>query len=162
MSLTHLAAACSCSELTGSLLSMPKGGALTPWHALLCTSFLFYTAQASSSLMAEELYGIHWGQSVEWLLYYVVSHSVVSNSLRPHRLQLAKPSAHGISRHEYWVCCHFPLQVIFPTQLSNLHLLYLLHWQADSLVPPGKPSSESKPQRTTIPKQITDRKQPQD
>jgi hypothetical protein len=38
---------------------MPKGGALTPFHALLCTSVLFYTAQAFSSLMAEELYGIH-------------------------------------------------------------------------------------------------------
>ena len=29
--------------------------------------------------------------------------------------------------------CHFLLQGIFPTQGSNLHLLCLLHWQADSL-----------------------------
>ena len=29
--------------------------------------------------------------------------------------------------------CHFLLQRIFPTQGSNLHLLSLLHWQADSL-----------------------------
>ena len=29
------------------------------------------------------------------------------------------------------VCCHFLLQGIFPTQGSNLHLLHLLHWQAD-------------------------------
>ena len=29
--------------------------------------------------------------------------------------------------------CHFLLQGIFLTQGSNLHLLHLLHWQADSL-----------------------------
>ena len=29
--------------------------------------------------------------------------------------------------------CHFLLQGIFPTQGSNTALLYLLHWQADSL-----------------------------
>ena len=38
--------------------------------------------------------------------------------------------------------CPALLQGIFPTQGSNLHLLYLLHWQAGSLapVPPRKPS----------------------
>ena len=40
-------------------------------------------------------------------------------------------------------CCPL-LQGIFPTQGSNLHLLGLLHWQADSLplVPLGMPSSK--------------------
>ena len=40
------------------------------------------------------------------------------------------------------VRCHFLLQGIFLTQESNLLLLHLLHWQADSLplVPPGKPN----------------------
>ena len=40
------------------------------------------------------------------------------------------------------VGCHFLLQGIFPTQGSNLCLLCLLHWQADSLplAPPGKPN----------------------
>ena len=40
------------------------------------------------------------------------------------------------------VGCHTLLQGIFPTQGSNLHLLCLLHWQADSLplAPPGKPT----------------------
>ena len=39
------------------------------------------------------------------------------------------------------VSCRSLLQGIFPTQGSNLHLLYLLHWQAGSLPPvsPGKP-----------------------
>ena len=41
------------------------------------------------------------------------------------------------------VGCHFLLQGIFPTQGLNLHLLCLLHWQANSLpsAPPGKPSA---------------------
>ena len=39
------------------------------------------------------------------------------------------------------VGCHAILQGIFPIQGSNLCLLCLLHWQADSLplAPPGKP-----------------------
>ena len=39
------------------------------------------------------------------------------------------------------VGCHALLQGIFLAQGSNLHLLGLLHWQADSLplVPPGNP-----------------------
>ena len=34
--------------------------------------------------------------------------------------------------------CHFLLQSIFPTQRLNPCLLWLLHWQVDSLLPPGK------------------------
>ena len=33
------------------------------------------------------------------------------------------------------VGCHFLLQVIFPTQGQNPHLLSFLHWQVDSLPP---------------------------
>ena len=42
---------------------------------------------------------------------------------------------------EDWHGCHALLQGIFSTQGSNLHLLYLLHWQVGSLplAPPGKP-----------------------
>ena len=42
------------------------------------------------------------------------------------------------------VGCHFLLQGIFPTQGSNSGLLYLLHWQVDSLplTPPGKPCNQ--------------------
>ena len=39
----------------------------------------------------------------------------------------------GFSRREYWSGLHTLLQGIFPTQESNLSLLWLLHWQADSL-----------------------------
>ena len=43
--------------------------------------------------------------------------------------------------------CHFLLQGIFLTQRLNLHLLHLLHWQADSLPaePPGKATPEWEP-----------------
>ena len=42
------------------------------------------------------------------------------------------------------VGCHFLLQEIFPTQGLNLHLLSLLHGQADSFTtePPGKPQEK--------------------
>jgi len=50
-------------------------------------------------------------------------------------------SVHGIlqARIVEWIATI--LQGIIPTQGSNLHLLYLLHWQADSLLLelPGKP-----------------------
>ena len=39
---------------------------------------------------------------------------------------------HEISRQEHWRGYHFLHQGIFPTQLSNLSFLCLLHWQADS------------------------------
>ena len=54
---------------------------------------------------------------------------------------LPGPLSMGFSRQEYWSGCHALLQGIFPTQGSNLHLLYLLHWQLGSLplAPPAKP-----------------------
>ena len=54
---------------------------------------------------------------------------------------LPGPLSMGFSRQEYWSSCHALLQGIFPTQGSNLHLLYLLHWQLGSLplAPPAKP-----------------------
>ena len=49
--------------------------------------------------------------------------------------------------------CHFLLQGIFLTQGSNLHLLCLLHWQADSLPleSPGKPPGADDPLRPPPP-----------
>ena len=42
-----------------------------------------------------------------------------------------------------WMDCHAFLQGFFQTQVLNLHLVCILHWQAGSLplVPPGKPNS---------------------
>ena len=78
----------------------------------------------------------------KFLLLAVLSHSVVFNSLWPHRLQptrlLCPCDFPGKNTR---VGCHFLLQGIFLTQRWNQHLLHLLHWQTDSLplAPPGKP-----------------------
>ena len=61
----------------------------------------------------------------------VLSHSVVSDSLRPHGLEptrLLYPW--DFSYKNTGVGCHSLLQKIFPTQGSNLHLL---QWQVNSL-----------------------------
>ena len=49
-------------------------------------------------------------------------------------------SVHGIFQARILERDAMPFQGIFPTLESNLHLLHLLHWQADSLplVPSGK------------------------
>ena len=65
----------------------------------------------------------------------VLQCSVVSNFLRPHEL-LQTPRLlcpwHSSGKNT-GVHCHFLFQGIFPTQRLNLHLLHLLHWQADCL-----------------------------
>ena len=49
------------------------------------------------------------------------------------------------SRQEYWSGCHFLLQGLFLTQGLNPSLLYLLHWQEDSLPlsHPGSPQTHT-------------------
>ena len=53
--------------------------------------------------------------------------------LDPWTLAHQAPLFMEFSRQKYWSGCHFLFQGIFSTQGSNLHLLCLLHWQADSL-----------------------------
>ena len=64
------------------------------------------------------------------------SHSSVSNSATPWIAAHQVPLSMKFSRQEYWSDCHFLLQEIFQIQgywVWKLHLLCLLHWQADSL-----------------------------
>ena len=62
-----------------------------------------------------------------------VSHSAMSNSLQPHRLQPTRLLCPWDSPGKnIGMGCHFFLQAIFPTQGSNPHLLSLLHWKMDS------------------------------
>ena len=73
----------------------------------------------------------------------------------------------GFSSQEYWsrlpfptpgtlpspgIKCHFLPLGMFATQGLNLHLLSLLHWQADSLstVPPEKPEESNKGKMASI------------
>ena len=64
----------------------------------------------------------------------MLSHSVVSDSLWPHGLQPASLLCPwDFPGKNTGVGCHALLQGIFLTQGSNLQVLGLLHWQADSL-----------------------------
>ena len=64
----------------------------------------------------------------------VLSHSLVSNSLQCCGLQPARLLFSWDSPGKNTgVGCHFFLQGIFLTQGLNLHLLFLSHWQTDSL-----------------------------
>ena len=53
--------------------------------------------------------------------------------LIPWAVACQTPLSVGFSWQEYWSDRHALLQVIFPTQGLNLHLLRLLHWQEVSL-----------------------------
>ena len=69
-----------------------------------------------------------------WRYVCVLSHSVMFNSLWPHGLQTSRLLCPWDSLGKNpGAGCHFLLQGTFPTQGSNLCLLPLLHWQADSL-----------------------------
>ena len=60
--------------------------------------------------------------------------SVVSNSLQPHGLQPTRLLCPwNLRGKKTGVGCHFLCQGIFLTQGSNMHLLYVLHQQVDSL-----------------------------
>ena len=65
-----------------------------------------------------------------------------SDSETPWTVTHPVPLFMGFSRQEYGMGCHFLLQEIFLTQGSNLYLLHLSHWQADSLPlePLGSPT----------------------
>ena len=67
--------------------------------------------------------------------------SVMYESLEPHGLKPTRLLCPGnFPGKNTGVGCHALLQGIFLTQVLNLGLLCLLHWQAGSLplVPPGK------------------------
>ena len=63
-----------------------------------------------------------------------ISRSVVSDCVTPWTVAHQVPLSVGFPKQINWSGLYFLLQGIFPTQGSNLHLLSLLHWQADSLL----------------------------
>ena len=67
----------------------------------------------------------------------MLSHSVVSDPCDPMDCSPPAPLSMEFPSKNTGLGCQFLLQGIFPTQGSNLYLLSLLHWQADSL--PLKP-----------------------
>ena len=70
--------------------------------------------------------------NASWMFVRVLSHSVVSDSLQSHGLQLARLLCpwNFLSKNT-GMGCRLLLQGIFPMQGSNPCLLHLLHQQAD-------------------------------
>ena len=67
---------------------------------------------------------------------FVLSHTVMSDSLWPHGLQPARILCPwNFPGKNTGLGCHFPLQRIFTTQGSNPHLFFPPHCQADYLLP---------------------------
>ena len=82
-------------------------------------------------------------------IYVCVSCSIVSDSLRPHRLQPARLLCEWNSLGKNTgVCCHFLLQGIVPTQESNPGLPLCRQIFLPSK-PPGKPWGSSQPRDQT-------------
>ena len=65
----------------------------------------------------------------EWNTCAAAQSYFVKHGLQPIRILCSQ----NFAGKNTGVCCHFLFQSIFPTQGSNLCLLYLLQWQADSL-----------------------------
>ena len=59
--------------------------------------------------------------------------SVVSTFCDPKDCSPPAPLSMGLPKQEYWSGLPFPSPGIIPVQELNPHLLYLLHWQLDSL-----------------------------
>ena len=66
-------------------------------------------------------------------MIFVCVCSVISNSVTPWTIDHQASLVIEFSKQEYWSGLPFPVQEIFLTWGSNLHLLCLLHWQVNSL-----------------------------
>ena len=104
-----------------------SGGSSVPWLVATSLSSLPLSPHDVLLLLPVCLSSV-------FLLKVLCVCSVVSDSLRPHGLQPTRrlcpwnfPGKNTVAD------CYFLLQGIFLTQGSNLLLLYLLGWQADSL-----------------------------
>ena len=94
----------------------------------------FWLCKSSSNIMKR----VCGGEGDACTLVLVFSHSIVSDFVAPWSVAHQVPLPMDFPGKNIGVGCHALLQVIFPIQGSNPHLL---HWQADSLplVPSGKP-----------------------
>ena len=127
------------SPLQYSCLGNPRDGGA--WRAIV-----HGVTRVRHNLMIT--YGVILSGTLNILLWYPLMALVPLNAKLLSRVQLFAPPwtvAHqaplslAFPGQEYGVGCHALLQGIFLTQGSNLGLLHLLYWQADSLslVPPG-------------------------
>ena len=68
-----------------------------------------------------------------WLHACVLSHSVVSNSLRPHGVACPAPLSVKLSRREYWSGLPLSPPGDLPKPRINPRIFHPLQWQADPL-----------------------------
>ena len=71
--------------------------------------------------------------SIFWCLDSCLIAKLCPSLCDPMDYSLPGFSVHEISQAKILVCCPILFQGTFPTQISKPSLLYLLHWQADSL-----------------------------
>ena len=94
------------------------------------------------------VHGLAESDTTEWLNdnHVCVSCSVVSDSLRPHGLYIARqaPLSMGFSRQEYWSGLPVSSPRNLPDPGTKSTSLCLLHWHADSLLQShqGSPDAE--------------------
>ena len=116
------------------LSSSSRGGC---WVVSVCcwslVTVLAYLKWEVGMFPSQRALGIRWG--TESTVLCLCAQPLVTSDwfLTPWTVAHQAPLSVGFSRQEYWNGLPFPLQGFFPTQGSNSHLLYLLHWQADSL-----------------------------
>ena len=118
----------------------------TEWS--LPTTNSTYLSNSNSTLTSQELLikiNLSLFHAAIYLCVYMLSHSVVSDSLQSHGPQFTRLLCSWDSPGKNTgVGCHFLLQRIFLTQGSNPHLLSFLHWQTGffffflPLAPPGE------------------------
>ena len=137
--LLHWQAGSLPAEPQGSLFSLIRQCLLLGETSLLVTSIhWFYFSYVWDMLLS--LLCVVLTTNKYFKLSVKFSHSVMSDSLWPHGLQLARLLCPwNFPGKNSGVGCHSLFQEIFLTQGSNLCLVHLLHWQAGSLPaePPG-------------------------
>ena len=104
-----------------------KCACLSTYHLSICPS----SSSLSMDEQVETPYS-EWSLSLTISLCYATRHilCVLCAQQFSHVTLCDKsPLSMGFHRQEYWSRLPFLLQGIFPTQGSNLHLLYFLHWQ---------------------------------
>lgn len=130
------------SKMICILLSEVTKWFVTTYICLLFGYFIQRREKTYKNLPALKQKKITWKYVCVCLYIFVcvLSHSIMSGCLCPY-LQCARQLCPEFSICTIGVGCLFPLHGIFRTQVSNLCLLCLLHWQADSLSlsSPGKP-----------------------
>ena len=95
----------------------------------MLNSYLFREERKPQSVVSAHFHGVNTLTMADCCL---ITKSRLDFFVTPWTVARQAPLSTGFPRQEYWSGLPFPSQEIFPTQGSNLCILHLLHWQADS------------------------------